>query len=120
MHTNFRLNLWFNKHDKLMCKYPNNVQIRKTYHNSKINCKFMTKKNIRMQKEKEFKKLDTLGERRLREKLKIINSFTNNQPEIDSFSEIPSNGWLRLLSSYKSLVYDETLITEPNIENQNI
>ena len=53
----------------------------------------------------------------IRDKWKIIKSFTNEQPEIDSSAEIPSNEWL---SFYKSLAYDETLNTEPDIENQNI
>ena len=102
---------------KLMCKYPNNVHIRNTYHTTKRNYRFMLKKSIQMQKERELKKLDTLGKMSIRDKWKIIKSFTNEQPEIDSSAEIPSNEWL---SFYKSLAYDETLNTEPDIENQNI
>lgn len=97
-----------------MCKYPNNVHIRNTYHNSKKNYKFMLKKNIRMQKERELKTRYTQWKKYQR-KWKIIKSFTNDQPEIpeiDSSAEIPDNEWL---SFYRSLAYDETLNTEPHI-----
>ena len=72
-----------NRLGKLMCKSPNNVDIRNSYHNTKKNYRHMLRKNPRLTKERKLQRLHNLGSKSTREKWKIIKSITNDVPDID-------------------------------------
>lgn len=106
-----------NRLGKLMCKFPNNVDIRNSYHNTKKNYRYMLRTNLRLQKEKKLHKLHDLGTKSTREKWKIIKSITNDVPDIDHSQEIPNNDWINF---FRSLAFDETLNNEPDIKDDKL
>ena len=106
-----------NRLGKLMCKSPNNVDIRNSYHNAKKNYRHMLRTNLRSQKERKLERLHSLGSKSTKEKWKIIKSIINDVPDIDHSKEIPNDDWI---SFFRSLGFNETLDNESDIKNNKL
>ena len=59
----------------LMCKFPNNVDIRNTYHNTKKNYRHMLRTNLRLQKERKLQRLHSLGSKVQEKSGKLSNQL---------------------------------------------
>ncbi len=88
-----------------LSKFPDNDHLRKTFHHNKKEYKYLLKMKKREEKEKKLKKLDELKSSEIKERWKIIKSFSDeNKDQNDPSEEISSESWINF---YRKLGFNE-------------